>query len=221
MSPPANVIQLRELLARKIPGVRLGLPSAERKTFWPTGLRRIDAVLQGGLAKGALTELVAPALGSGGAMVIQALVQQSFEAKQGLALIDGQDSFDPGPIGNCVLSRLLWVRCATAAQAIQCTDLILRDRNLPVVVLDIALNPPQQLRKIPASTWHRFRRLIEDQFTALLIITPWAMASSIQARLFLESHFSITALETSREELLAEMIVGEARESLEKLKKLA
>jgi len=221
MSTAANVIQLRELLARKIPGVRLGLPSAERKNCWPTGLKKIDALLQGGLAKGAMTELVAPPMGSGGAMVIQALLQQSCETKQWMALIDGQDSFDPGPVGNCALSRLLWVRCETAAQAIQCTDLILRDRNLPVVVLDIALNPPQQLRKIPSSTWHRFHRLIEDQFTTLLIVTPWAVASSIHARLFLESNFTIAALEKPREELLAEIVVGEANGQLEELKKLA
>jgi hypothetical protein len=221
MPAAANVVQLKELLALKVPGARLGMPDSEPKTRWPTGIKKIDALLRGGLAKGAMTELVAPPTGSGGAMIIQALLQQSCATKQWMALIDGQDSFDPGPVGNRTLSRLLWVRCETAAQAIQSTDLILRDHNLPLIVLDIAFNPSQQLRKISASTWHRFRRLIEDQFTALALITPSAMASSVQDRLFFEANFSIDALDQTREELLETIEVVSANQQIEETRKLA
>jgi RecA/RadA recombinase len=221
MPAAANVVQLKELLALKVPGARLGMPDSEPKSRWPTGIKKIDALLRGGLAKGAMTELVAPPTGSGGAMIIQALLQQSCDTKRWMALIDGQDSFDPGPVGNLTLSRLLWVRCETAAQAIQSTDLILRDHNLPLIVLDIALNPSQQLRKISASTWHRFRRLIEDQFTALVLITPSAMVSSVQDRLFFKANFSIRALDQTREELLQTIEVVNANQQIEKTRKLA
>jgi hypothetical protein len=221
MPAAANVVQLKELLALKVPGARLGMPDSEPKTRWPTGIKKIDALLRGGLAKGAMTELVAPPTDSGGAMIIQALLQQSCATKQWMALIDGQDSFDPGPVGNRTLSRLLWVRCETAAQAIQSTDLILRDHNLPLIVLDIAFNPSQQLRKISASTWHRFRRLIEDQFTALALITPSAMVSSVQDRLFFEANFSIDALDQTREELLETIEVVSANQQIEETRKLA
>jgi hypothetical protein len=221
MSAAANVVQLKELLARKVPGARFGLPGFGPKSRWPTGIKKIDALLRGGLAKGALTELVAPPQGSGGAMIIQALLQQSCEMKQWMALIDGQDSFDPGAAGNRALSRLLWVRCETAAQAIQCADLILRDHNLPLIVLDIAFNPSQQLRKIPASTWHRFRRLIEDQFAAFALITPSAMVSSVEDRLFFEGDFSIDALDQTREELLERLEVVDANQQIEETRKLA
>ena len=154
-------------------------------------------------------------------MIIQALLQQSCDTKQWMALIDGQDSFDPGPVGNRVLSRLLWVRCETAAQAIQCADLILRDHNLPLIVLDLACNPSPQLRKIPASTWHRFRRLIEDQFTALALLTPTAMVSSVQERLFFEADFSIKALDQTREELLERLEPMNKNEQLEETRKWA
>ena len=221
MPAAANIVQLKELLALKVPGARLGMPDSEPKSRWPTGIKKIDALLRGGLAKGAMTELVAPPAGSGGAMIIQALLQRSCDAKQWMALIDGQDSFDPGPVGNRVLSRLLWVRCETAAQAIQCADLILRDHNLPLIVLDLALNPSQQLRKIPASTWHRFRRLIEDQFTAFVLITPNALASSTQDRLFFEAGFSIKALDQTREELLETIEVMDANQQIKDTRKLA
>ena len=51
-----------------------------------------------------------------------------------------------------VLSRLLWVRCRGAAEAMKAADLILRDGNLPLVLLDLAGNPPAQFWDIPATT---------------------------------------------------------------------
>ncbi len=205
MPPAANVVQLRQLLVEKVPGVRLGIAKHEQKGRWPTGFKKFDDLLHGGLAKGGLTELVAPPSGSGGAMIIQALLEQACATRQWMALIDGADSFDPGGVEQQALSRLLWVRCDAADQAIKCADLILRDRNLPLVVVDIAFNPSIQLHKIPASTWHRFRRLIEDHFTTLVIVTPAPTVSSVDARLFFETKFHLASLEKRHEELFLEI----------------
>src|ERR1041385_3042078 len=56
-----NIIQLRQLLKEKFPGLRTNPEefSPDTRTFWPTGLPQIDTLLQGGFAKGALTEIVA------------------------------------------------------------------------------------------------------------------------------------------------------------------
>jgi multidrug efflux pump subunit AcrA (membrane-fusion protein) len=67
------------------------------------------------------------------------------------------------------LSRLLWVRCRQASEALQAADILLRDRNFPLVVLDLKLNPSTQLRRIPGTVWHRFGRLLEQQRTALAL----------------------------------------------------
>ena len=58
---------------------------------------------------------------------------------------------------------MLWVRCAAREEALKATDLLLRDRNFPLVVLDLKLNPIKQLRKIPTSTWFVSPGLFEAQ----------------------------------------------------------
>ena len=88
-----------------------------------------------------------------------ALLRQARRANQWVALVDAQDSFDPSKLGEAVFSRLVWVRCRDAAQALKATDLLLRDGNLPLVLLDLQMNPAAELRKIPATTWHRWQRL--------------------------------------------------------------
>jgi hypothetical protein len=58
---PANVIQLRQMLSERFPGARMSLQSpAEKNNCWPTGIPQIDNPLQGGLPKGALTEIIGP-----------------------------------------------------------------------------------------------------------------------------------------------------------------
>ena len=205
MPTAANVIQLRQLLVEKLPGVRLGIAKQNDKGRWATGLPQFDKLLHGGLAKGGITELVAPPNGSGGAMFIQALLQQACATRQWMALVDGADSFDPAGVGRNALCRLLWVRCNVAEQAIKCADLILRDHNLPLVVVDLSFNHSIQLRKIPSSTWHRFRRLIEEHFTTLLVVTPSPTASNVDARLFLEARFDLNAIEKPRVDLLPQL----------------
>ena len=69
-------------------------------------------------------------------MLLRALLRQSHRARQWMALIDGRDSFDPAGVEAPVLSRLFWVRCQTAEEALKAADLLLRDRNFPLVVLD-------------------------------------------------------------------------------------
>ena len=59
--PAANIIQLRQLLAERFPGLRTRadeLPTAKH-AFWPTGLPQLDEPLRGGFAKGALAEVIA------------------------------------------------------------------------------------------------------------------------------------------------------------------
>ena len=59
---------------------------------------------------------------------------------------------------------------------------MLRDRNFPLVVLDLKANPVLQLRKISASTWHRFGRLLEHHGTTLLVVTPLPLTGAALAR---------------------------------------
>jgi hypothetical protein len=208
MSAP-NVIELRRLLENKFPGLRtradeLGTRSRD---YWPTGLRQIDETLRGGLPRGALTEVVAAQCGRGGAFFLSRLLHQAAHEKQMIALIDGSDSFEVTQVEESDLSRLLWVRCRTAEEALKATDLLLRDGNLPLVLLDLAANPSAQLRKISATTWYRLQRIVEQTSTVSVIVTPRPMVSPAQARVTLQSRFLLADLERDTEELQANLML--------------
>jgi len=106
-----------------------------------------------------------------------------------------------------VLSRLLWVRCRSAAEALKATDLLLRDGNVPLALLDIAINPEKQLRAIPATTWYRLQRLIEETSTVCVVFTPRVMVSPAHDRIFLHGRFSLSCLEQDHDELLSKLVL--------------
>lgn len=207
MNPVTNVVQLRQLLAERFPHLRFGSEQSltKRNAVWPTGLPQIDETLNGGLPRSAITELTCPKPSSGSALLAFALLQHAHESRQWVALVDGMDSFDPAHIGEDPFPRFLWVRCRNAMQALQASDLLLRDGNLALVILDLRMNPAAQLRKVSSATWHRFQRLIEPNSTALFVITPRPFVANARARLELTSRFTLAALDQPEHELLAQL----------------
>jgi hypothetical protein len=77
------------------------------------------------------------------------------------------------------------VRCQSVPEALKATDLMLRDSNFSLVMLDLKLNPESQLRKIPATTWYRLQRLIEKTATVFVIFTPCLLVKAIRQRVSL------------------------------------
>lgn len=208
----SKIIQIREFLAEKFPGIRVASEPAPVRDIpvWSTGLPALDDALSGGLPRGALTELAAPDQAWGSALILRQVIRQAATNHQWLALIDGADSFDPGAYDNATLEHLLWLRCAKADEAIKCADLILRDGNLPIVILDLAMNNARELRRIPSSTWYRFQRLVEGGAAAFLAITPQAMVSSARERVFLRGSMPSGAFELSEPQLLKRIVVENA-----------
>jgi len=202
-----NAIQLRQFLTERFPRIRLlsELDARPARACHATGVPQVDGLLGGGLPKGALTEAVRDPKKAGSALLLCSILRET--RQQWVGLIDGCDSFDPASL-EFKPSRLLWIRCQEAAAAVKSADLLLRDGNLPLLILDLGLNPAKQLRKIPATSWYRLQRLIEQKSTAMLVITPRPMVSSAHARLFLSADFSLNALEERREVLLSQMKVA-------------
>ena len=200
-----NAIQLRQLLAERFPQLRLFSPEEPRAACYPTGLPQIDSLLDGGLPKSAITELVRDDKKAGSGLVLNSILRQAKD--QWVGLIDGRDSFDPTSL-DFKPSRLLWLRCQEASAALKAADLLLRDGNLPLVLLDLALNPLPQLRKTPSTVWYRLQRLIEHKSTALLVITPRATVSSAKARLYLTADFDLDALAQPQQELVRQLKVA-------------
>jgi hypothetical protein len=144
--------------------------------------------------------LISPQVSAGSASLIYALLQAACRDRYFLALIDGRDSFDPSGwsgLGNAPLQNLLWVRCRKAPEAIKAADLLLRDGNFPIVIVDLVLNAVEETRKIPQTTWYRLQRLVETAPTACLVLTRQSMISSAQLKIVLEN---LWTLETFEEE---------------------
>jgi hypothetical protein len=195
---PANIVSLaamREALALRFPEAA---PLPVR--HWATGWQEIDAA-EGGLPHNAVTELCS-APGCGG-FFLHRVLETLREQRSLAALVDGGQTFDPGSYQAEAFPRLLTVFCATVEQSVKVTDLLLRDGNLPLVLLDLQSRPLRSLGRIPASTWHRFQRLVERSGTALVVMTPQPMVEAARVRITLEASWSLSALACPRHELFA------------------
>ncbi len=190
MAASAKVVDLRKLLAERFPR-----PPLSPGTFLATGVSFLDEVIGGGLPKSLITELISPQMSAGSASLIHALLQAAQRDRYYIALIDGRDSFDPQPLGNACLSHILWARCSTAWHAIKAADLLLRDGNFPLLVLDLVLNVPEELRKIPQASWYRLQRLVEGSSTAFLVLTRHDMVASAQLKIVLENSWTLETFE--------------------------
>ncbi len=212
MSP--NVIQLRRMLAEKFPQLRARAEAGSPvQNHWATGLQQIDGATEGGLTRGALTEIIAGGKSSGSALVLQELIRHAARQNEIVTVVDGRDSLDVTQLEPAVLARLLWVRSRSAEEALKAVDLILRDQNLPLVLLDLAANDEWQLRKIPATTWYRFQRLIEITSTVCIVFTPHHLVAPALTQIKLHGRFSLAAFAQEAGQLLPtiRMEVTEAR----------
>jgi hypothetical protein len=224
--PSANVIELHRMLAEKFPGARLSLEGRPALSAVSTGVAQIDEGRPGGLPKGALAEIISREDSAGSATLLHQLISNAAGKNQIVTLIDGADSLEVTQIPESILARLLWIRCRCAGDALKAVDLVLRDRNLPLVLLDLKMNPQAQLQKIPATTWYRLQRLVEESGTVCAVFTPRPMLSPARTRITLRSRFSLEGLESKTENLLAELkieVTGSSRfdETVEPSHKIA
>ena len=190
MAASAKIMDLRKLLAERFPHAPATPP-----TGLVTGLPFLDQAIGGGLPRGAITEVISPRKSAGSASIIHALIDGAYRDNYFMTLIDGRDSFDPCGLNNALLRHLLWVRCLKASEGIKAADLLLRDANFPLVIIDLMLNSPEELRKIPQTNWYRLQRLVEWAATVCLVLTRYEMVGSAQLKLVLESSWNLETLE--------------------------
>lgn len=190
MATAAALIDLRKALAERFPQ-----RSQPVTTVLPTGLQFLDAITGGGFPKSAITELISPRPSAGSASLIHTLLRSAQREQHFIALIDGSDSFDPGSSDSAALRHLLWIRCRKAFDAVKAADFLLRDGNFPLVIVDLVLNPAEELRKIPQTSWYRLQRLAEAVPSACLIINRQSMVSSAQLKIVLENSWTLADFE--------------------------
>ena len=186
MASSGKIVDLRALLADRFPASPAPPPA-----ILATGLPALDQTIGGGLRKGSITEFISPNLSAGSASFVAAMIRAACRDCYFLALIDGRDSFDPEPFGNPVLRHLLWLRCHTTSEAIKSADLLLRDGNFPVVLIDLVLNPANEVRKVPQTSWYRLQRLVEATSTAFVVLTRCNTVSSAQLKIVIENTWTL------------------------------
>ena len=137
----------------------------------PTGVRRIDDALGGGLRRGQLSEVVG-ARSSGRTTLLCAMLAAATARGEVAALIDTCDRFDPRSAADAGVdvSRVLWVReRGDAPRALKAMNLVLQAGGFGVVAFDLADVPALALRQFPHTTWMRIARVIQgSQTTAVL-----------------------------------------------------
>ena len=186
MASNGKIVDLRALLAQRFPS-----PTPPSHNCLVTGLAGFDQPAGAGLTKGSITELISPNLSAGSASFIAAMIRAAQRDRYFMALIDGSDSFDPEPLGNDTLRHLLWLRCRTTLHVIKSADFLLRDGNFPLVIADLVLNPPNEVRKIPQTSWYRLQRLVEATSTAFVVLTRSNTVSSAQLKIVLENAWTL------------------------------
>ena len=197
MSAPEKLAALRHLLAERFPSAS---HHAGARRVLRTGLPAIDGPA-GGLPLSAVTEIVCAAPSCGSHLLIGELLAGTRQSRTRVALVDGTDSFDPASFSDDWLAHLLWVRCRTTPEALQAVDLLARDANLGLVVLDLRRVPEAELRRIPAPQWYRLQRAVEPTDSALVVETPRAIVASAQLRLVLDTTHPASALDQERRTL--------------------
>jgi hypothetical protein len=194
MAAPEKLAALRHLLAERFPSALS--PTTHARTLM-TGIPAIDDAT-GGLPLSAVTEIVCAAPSCGGQLLIGELLARTRAARARVALVDGSDAFDPASFAEDLLAHLVWVRCQSTAQALQAVDLLARDANLALVMLDLRRATDVELRRVPATQWYRLQRAVEPTDLALLVETPRAVVASAQLRFVLDRSQPFTALEQDR-----------------------
>ncbi len=88
------------------------------------------------------------------------------------AVVDVQNQFhvESAAKAGIRLDHLVWIRCnGNAHKAMHAVDLLLHAGGFGVIWLDLCEVSPRVLNRIPLSHGHRFRRVLENSPTSLLL----------------------------------------------------
>ncbi len=154
-----------------------------------SGITATDA-LTGGLPRGCLTEICGPA-SSGRTTLLLAALAAATRRGECCAVVDASDALDPqsAAAAGVELERLLWVRCGENSsekcleQLLRAADLLLESGGFGLIALDLGDLPQPAARRIPLTTWFRFRRAVEHTPTVLLAIERQSIVGSCSSLL--------------------------------------
>ncbi|MFN7988697.1 MAG: hypothetical protein U0529_14580 [Thermoanaerobaculia bacterium] len=139
-----------------------------------TGVAPFDALLGGGLPRGALVELTGRA--GGRFALVLAVLAAATSRGESAALLDLGDHLDPDSAAEagCDLARLLWVRPRRFREALLAAETVAA-AGFRLVVLDAGLALPSS-RLRDAAPWLRLARAAAPRRVAFLLSSPVPLA---------------------------------------------
>ncbi len=193
-----KVVALRRLLDERFPTAR-----RQDGRWIPTGVPSVDDALGGGLQTCTLTEFVSEHPSAGSQLSVAALLGSTRVNRQRVALIDAAQSFDLEGFDDPALAHLVWVRCESLDACWRAADLVARDPNYAVTVIDVRGFPERMLLRVRDSIWARLQRACEQAGTALLVQTTTALVPNAARRLAFSLPLPTDALTAARADLIA------------------
>ena len=178
--------QLAALRADPAARLRSGRELARRRSEGspaeplPTGLVALDRLLDGGLPRGRLVEIVGRRSSGRFAAAVAAIAAATTRG-QATALVDLGSGLEPAAAAGsgASLERLLWVRPKNLRQAALATEMLLAT-GFPLVVLDLG-SPPVPGGRGPQAVWLRLARATLDRGAALLVTSPYRASGAAAA----------------------------------------
>jgi hypothetical protein len=181
--------QIESSLSARIPGA-LSVHFNSAPELVATGVPEVDALLNGGLPLGSLSEITGSA-SSGKTTLVSSLLAGITRQGAACAYVDVADVFDPlsaAAIGMN-LEKLLWARAGQAEKsareswayldrALRATDLLLNAGGFHVIVLDMGDVRAEQAQRVPLASWYRYRLQAEHSQTLFLLLSQTPCAGS-------------------------------------------
>jgi hypothetical protein len=140
----------------------------------------LDRLLEGGLPRGRLVELIGRGT-SGRFSIVLATLAAATGAAEAAALVDLGDGLDPqaAEAAGTTLERLLWVRPRRLKEALIGTEMLL-NTGFPLVVLDLG-QPPVPGGRGAEAFWLRLARAAAARDAALLVSSPYRVSGTAAA----------------------------------------
>ena len=154
------------------------LPEENRSE--PLMAQSLSSILPVGIKRGDIAEISGPRSAGSTALYFHLLATATARGEI-CAVVDSADVFDPASAvaAGVQLERLVWVRCGGHLEhAMRAVDLLLHAGGFGFVCLDLCEAHPRHLNRIPLSYWHRFRYVLENTSTVLLVCARFPQAKS-------------------------------------------
>lgn len=135
--------------------------------------------------RGRITEIAGPP-SSGRTSFLHSILAAATSRGEFAVIVDTNDSFDPcsAAAAGVQLEKLIWIRCAANVEhAVRAADLVIHSGGFGVIALDLAGAAESQLRRIPPTTWFRWRRAVEPSPTVLAVLAARPLTKSCSALL--------------------------------------